>query len=205
MSRLKNSTGIYQLIWNGSLFDKKPSLVSEYKTDEQGFDGRLILHGKQLIENWPLGFNVQVQGTQAVDYFLCAGFYDVISDPVRRIIQECSGNNDVEFLPIKVELCSTQQEIGPYWVLNVISKLEALDWEQTIWATGTIPYSDIRAYSRVIKPAFKLESAKNATIFHLSVQGKTTPGIYLSAHLKVAMEQAQCTLGMEFAPIKTTP
>jgi hypothetical protein len=98
----------------------------------------------------------------------------------------------------------SNQEIGQYWVMNVIKSVDALDWEQTTWATREIPYSDVRAYLSVIKPAIKFELAKNANIFHLTVQGKNMSGIYLSAQLKNSLENANSTLGMKFTPVKVS-
>jgi hypothetical protein len=193
MQPLKDIAKIYHLVWRGSLFNEKSSLISEYRIDEQGFNGRLVNRGKQLAEVWPDNFTISVQGDQPVDYFLCGGFYDVVSDPVCRVIQDVS-NDEVEFLPIRVVQHSTHREIGKYWILNVIKSLNGLNEKQSTWSMrGTL-----------IKPAIRIDLVKNSNIFHLEIRGKIVSGIYLTDRLKVALETDKCILGMEFASVKTT-
>lgn len=194
---------IYHLVWEGSLFDKNPSFISESETNTGGFNGLLINNGHRIMKEWPGSFTVYVHGSEPVDYFLCGAYYSVVSDKVRNIIQKLS-DKDGEFLPIKVLSNSTKQEIGKYWVLNIINNIDGLDWEHTTWTTREIPYSNIDAYLNIIKPAIKAEYVQNENLFLLNVLGKIRPGIYLSGKLKVELERAKCVLGIKFAPVKVT-
>lgn len=203
MSKAKKTIKIYHLVWAGSLFDEEPSLISENKTEEHGVNGRVINRGNRIDMEWPKDFTIYVKGTRPVDYFLCGGFYGVVSDPVRKVVQAIS-NQDVEFLPVRVVSSVTNQEFGQFWVLNVITKKDALNWEQTTWTTNQIPYGDPQARLMLVKPVLEFELIKDANIFLVDIQGKTVSGIYLSALLKEAMERANCTLGMKFSPIKVT-
>lgn len=164
----------------------------------------MINQGKALQNKWVDDFTIYTQGTIPVDYFLAGGFYDVVSDPVRRTVQAMIEKERVEFLPVRVVSVATNEEIERYWAINVIENIDALDWEKTIWTTPKVPYDDNQAYSKIIRPVLKFELTKNVNIFHLSVEGRIKSGIYISWQLKKALEDANSILGMEFTPIKVS-
>jgi hypothetical protein len=202
MARITDSSEVSLIVWNGSLFDEDSSLVSGDKIDAKGFDGRLINQGKALQNQWVDDFTIYTRGTVPVDYFLAGGFYDVISDPVRRTIQGTTEKERVEFLPARVISLDTGKEYENYWIMNVIESRDALNWEKTIWTTPKIPYNDKQAYSKIIRPTFTWDLIKNVNIFHLSIAGRIKSGIYISRRLKEKLEETGCTYGMQFTPIK---
>jgi hypothetical protein len=202
MKKTNIKSSVFHLIWNGYLFDKNPSLISAHQTQDSGLDWNSIIKGRKIFKDWNENFSIYTIGDSPVDYFIASGYYNVISDASKKVIQEITESEDVEFLPAKIMTVSSNQDFGSYWVMNVTNNIEALDWEQTLWKTESIPYNNEKAYSEIIKPALRFETVKNHHIFHLAVKGKTKPAVYFSSQLKDRLESARCTLGMQFSPIK---
>lgn len=195
---------VYRLIFNGNLFDDNPSLISELRLEDCGFNGQLMSCGHSLRNQWPSAFAVYVRGTEPVDYFLCGTYYEVVSENFAKVANSLGGTSGVEFLPIKVFQEDKKEIPYKYSVMNITQTLDALDWEHTLWVNKKIPYDDPTAVLNIIKPTFKAESIHGVNIFQISVNGKIRTGTYVSVLLKQNLERAGATLGLEFMPIKTT-
>ena len=201
---MKGNPLVYRLIFDGNLFDDNPSLISEFRMEDCGFDGQLMSCGRFLCNEWPSEFAVFVRGTEPVDYFLCGAHYQVVSENFVKVICSLGDMSEVEFLPIKVFQEDKKEIPCKYSVMNVTNTLDALDWEQTCWINKKIPYNDPNAVLNIIKPAFKAEVVNGVNIFQISVKEKIRTGTYISALLKRNLERTGATLGLEFMPIKVT-
>ena len=96
------------------------------KSDKKGFDGLRFYDGKR-IEDWPEGITIYFEGEPDED-FLPGGFHWIlVSEKVRQVFMQ----NDIEgvqFLPVRAVLYRTGENLGQYWVLNVIQEVKNLEW-----------------------------------------------------------------------------
>lgn len=203
MKNKRNKSSVYRLLLNSYFNDDNPSSINDREFDDRGFDTNLLLSGNQVKNNWPRNFIVYVEGVKPVDYMLINGPLQIISDRVKEIIQLVDENICVEFLPVIMANWKTKDILDiKYWTINILEKLDILDWENTYWTTNEIPYDDPNALSKIIKPALKGDKVKNKHIFSILVNNKTNWHIFVSDVLKDQLEKKHATLGMEFTPIK---
>lgn len=178
---------------------KNANLINYAKKDEKGFKESTLHKGKSVKAKWPDGFTVLVSGTQPLNFFMCGPRYYVVSKSTMETIKFLS-ESSVEFLPAKIVSQDTETLVGQYWIMNILSNIDALNWEQTMWSTSTIPYGD--EWASFIKPAFNFDVVKDQHLFLLRVGNNIRTGIYVSEALRYSLKRNKATLGMDFIPIK---
>ncbi|HXF86679.1 MAG TPA: DUF1629 domain-containing protein [Anaerolineales bacterium] len=193
---------IYKLLHDAELFEKKPLLITTTRREGKGFDNNLLNKGISVKDIWPSSFTVFVSGTQPVDYLSCGLNLEALSLPAKQVIEATVGPGSVEFLPVSIVNEDAQEPIRQYWILNVLSHIDALDWEHTMWIPDEIPYNKPDAHLDFIKPAFKLQAVESQHMFLLRVRERINAAIYISAALRKNLERAHAVLGMDFMPIK---
>ena len=114
-------TNVYQLFIRFS----KSGLYC-VKSDTKGFNEYRFYDGT-WIEDWPEGVEFIVDGEPEEDLVLGGLAWWLISDRMRQVFLD---NNipGVQFLPVKVIHVGRNEEIGPYWVINVIQSVDGLTW-----------------------------------------------------------------------------
>ena len=199
----KDKSEVYELIINGDLFESKPDLIWWRDYDDKGFDYYKMMDCRPLSNEWPEDITVYVTGDHPVDIFRSGPYYSVVSDQVRKIITLRWPDN-AEFLPITVIQYDSGEKFGPYWVINVVKVLEALNEEHTNWGTKGRPPPDASwPHIGIIKPALNKEIVKNEGIFRISVRGHNDGAShFVSQELKEALEEENASLGMNFLPVK---
>jgi hypothetical protein len=158
------------------------------------------------IDDWQENTTLYAKGEHPSDFMLAgpASKWIIVSDEVRQIIEKHDPTS-TQFLKVKVLYDDTNEEVGLYWVVNVLRHIEALDWEHTVWGKT----SDIEnKYPRdeyptlyIMQEALCAEALKNIDIFRLRVKSKPYSGIYISERIKIALEQAKATKGLYFVRI----
>jgi hypothetical protein len=106
----------------------------------------------------------------------------VFSEQVRQAFEQCSVEG-VQFLPVRVVNSETREEIGPYWVSNVLRLVEALDWDQTRWFHPESIHEDEHPVLDIIKEALRAEPLMGIEVFRLKIKGDTGQ-VYISSCLK---------------------
>jgi hypothetical protein len=114
-------TNIYQL---GIRFTK-PGLYC-VMSDTKEFNEYRFYDGK-WIENWPEGVEFDVDGGPEDDIILGGLHWWLISDHMRKVLIN-SNITGIQFLPVKVTHAGLNEEIGPYWAINVIRNVDELTW-----------------------------------------------------------------------------
>lgn len=196
----------YWLVADGDIVEDHPEFISVTKSENLDFDyGQLAFGRSRLSNTWPDHFKIFISGNEPVDFLYCSPYVNAVSDRVKRIISTIA-KNDVEFLPVQVVYENgnpyTQLE---YWVLNILTVVDALYWQNTKWTTPTPPgLTDPLAHSKILQPCLYANKIKNANLFRLEVAGKITGSRFVSLLIKRELEKSGNTVGIEFAPVMTT-
>ncbi len=178
--------------------DSDPLAVFSQEEDLRGVDRWLVYKGTR-IESWPEGVTFFVQGEHVEDYlFSTLHGWLLISERARGALEECAAT-EVQFLPVRVIHKKKQVEIGPYWLLNVLRLIEALDWNRTRWLHPERKHEDEHPVLDIVKVALNLSVLKGVNIFRLKVKD-TTRGVYISQELKECLEHAGVS-GFKFIPV----
>jgi hypothetical protein len=189
----------YYKIW---VDESDPLAMVCIERDDKGFNEHRFNEGK-WIEDWPQGVTFYVEGEHPEDYLLGGPFWMVVSERVRQVceeFEECKVKG-VQFLPVRVVHKESGEEIGPYWAVNVVQVVEALDWERTRWLYPEKKDQHKDPIFNIVKEAFHWEPLKGVDIFHLSIKGRVGTSVYISQRLKWCLEQARATKGFKFIPI----
>jgi hypothetical protein len=203
---MKREYPAYWLVADGDIVEDHPEFISVTKTEIPNFDyGQLAFGRDRLANTWPDHFKVFVSGNEPVDFLYCSPYVNAVSDQVREIISPIAAH-DVEFLPIQVVhengIAYTQMV---YWVLNILTVVNALYWPNTKWTTSTPPdLTDSMAHAKILQPCLYANKIKNANLFRLEVAGKITGSRFISLAIKRELEKSGNTVGIEFAPVMTT-
>lgn len=190
----------YYKVW---VDDSDPLAMICTEWDSQGFDQYRLYEG-EWISDWPEGITFYVEGLHPEDYlFSAVNDWISVSERVRQVcedFEECKVKG-VQFLPVRVVHKETGEEIGPYWVLNVVQVVEALDWERTRWLYPEKKDQHKDPIFNIVKEAFRWEPLKRIDVFRLSIKGQIGTSVYISQRLKWCLEQAGATKGFKFIPI----
>jgi hypothetical protein len=197
----------YWIVNEFSLFEDHPELIFSNRTviNPEFDQKKLMFERNSLFHVWPHDVRVYVAGNEPVDLLLCTAYMEIVSERAKRIIEELA-RAEVEFLPISVY----QDDGNPYapmnyWVLHVMTFLDALDWENTMWTKPPPPDKNrLPASIGIIKPCLKTQVIENHHIYGLEVAGKIRSGKYVSPTLKDALTKSGCSIGIVFSPVKTT-
>lgn len=203
---MKNDHKVYWIINNSYLFENHPEYIRSSKivVGENFDEKRLCFDRGPIGSDWPGSVQVLVNGTEPVDLLLCSPYIEIVSDRVRIIIQELSPE-EVEFLPVNVFQTNGQAyKAMKYWAINILTILDVLSWDDTVWVGPTPPQKDDpMAVLAIIKPRFFDIGIRDHHIFRYEVNGKIRPGWYISIELMRRLRKQKCTIGFEFGPILT--
>jgi hypothetical protein len=178
--------------------DSDPLAIFSKEEDLRGVDRWIVKSGTR-IENWPEGVTFFVQGEHLEDYLLSVlDGWILVSERVRRIVDDCAAG-DVQLLPVRVTHKETQVNFGPYWLLNVIRLIEALDWDHTRWFHPEKKYEDEHPVLDIAKVALNLRALQGVDIFRLKVKDASR-GVFISQRLKERLERAGA-IGFKFIPV----
>jgi len=203
-----NKTKVYKLIHDAYVDDEYHDaiLVPKKGTKFSNFDEKLISFGRGSLKAlWPQDLTVNVTGTQPVDFMFCTAYIEAVSERAKMVIETLSPL-DVEFYPLDV----FSEDGKPfnsmkYWAIYIMTILDALDWENTMWKE-TIPpaRNDPKAFMSFIRPCLIESKIKDTNIFRIEVAGETTSGKFVSNKLRTALKKEGCAIGMDFGQVKTT-
>ena len=176
----------------------EPGMVIVSK-EVHGFNAHKFSEGIR-IENWPENVKFYVSGDNNEDLLIGGFAWYLVSDRVRIAFEECNVE-DVQFLPVIFLNTDNGERVGCYWVLHVLSELEALNWERTRWLYPE--KRDIEQYPilNIIKEVFQEDVVKDVDIFRLRVKDQVSTIIYISERLKRCLENAEATIGFKFIPV----
>ncbi|NTV36683.1 MAG: hypothetical protein HGA53_06990 [Anaerolineaceae bacterium] len=203
---MKKDYLVYWVVHDGNLFEDYPELICATKTDiDPNFDQKQLVFGRGRIgQGWPEDVLVFVSGTKPVDLLLCTPYLEIVSERAMKIIKELAPD-EVEFLPVRVFHEDGKPYVAmKYWGINVLSILDALDWEHTTWTEPIPPNKDdpLAALS-IIKPCLFADKVENHHFFRLIVTSRVYSSKYVSRELKRRLEKEKYVVGIEFGPIKT--
>jgi hypothetical protein len=189
----------YELVWGGPVQADPEGLVL-IKEDTKGFDEYRFYEGN-IIEDWPEGVTFFVKGIKHEDYVVVGLQWTVVSERVRKCSEELKVTG-VQFLPVRIIIEEKNEEIGPYWAMNVVNDIDALDWERTKWMhPNRDPKQDEHPQLDIIREALIYKNLINIDVFKLNIKGQICSTIYLSERLERSLEHAGATVGFKFKPI----
>jgi hypothetical protein len=121
--------------------------------------------------------------------------WPLMSSGMKEVVDNnLTGNEKVDWVSCQVK---SKREKKTYYVLRFNELLDVLDFENTMFVSGT---------DSIIKPVFSMAKVKNFNLFMASTEGdgdlwKITPGIYVSEAMKKAIREARLT-GIQFSKVK---
>jgi hypothetical protein len=196
---------VFWLIHDGYIHDDNPELIYVPKVVHPNFNEDLLSNGEGRLQSvWPRDISFYITGDQPVDLLLCTPRIDLISNRAKEVVERIN-REDVEFLPVQV--CNTNGKPFlkmSYWVINVLSVVDALDWNNSRWTKTSPPSRDApMVYMDLIKPCIYANKIQSMDFFQIIVADKKSYEKYISKRLKKELQKSGCTIGMEFTPIKT--
>lgn len=204
-NKMKSEPLVYWLVYNANFLDDHPEYICSKKVTSTEFDSSLLSFGRgSLLPIWPNDVEIFITGNQPVDYLLSDVHIDLVSDRVKMIFEE-KANDDIELLPVNVMYDDGKPyDKMKYWAINILTIVDALDWENTRWSTPKPPNrNDPLVYMNIIKPSIYAMKIGDANIFRLEVAGKIKAQKFVSLKIKKELERLGFTVGMQFTPIKT--
>lgn len=153
-------------------------------------DQYMFQNGK-IIKEWePMQFECDLRkGSVVIEYLGNSFGWDIFSEKALELLGDLI-NNDVQLLPVKVINKATGQEIGKYFVVNVLPFLDALDLENSVYN-----YYDIDIDGRkekwlsVIKYGIKKAKVAEHHIFRLK---ESSSDVFVSEKFKKIVEKTKC-------------
>jgi hypothetical protein len=203
---MENDYLVYCLVNDSYIFDDNPDLISIPKVVKPEFDQKLFSYGKgRLATIWPKNITFYINGNQPVDLLLCTPHIEIVSDRAKNVIEGIS-QDDIEFLPVNIQYISGEPyKKMRYWAINVLTIIDALDWENSKWTkTPTPNMNDPMAYMALTVPSMNTNKIINHKFFRIIIGEKIIGRKYLSLVMKKELEKSGFTIGMQFTPIKTT-
>jgi hypothetical protein len=180
-----------------------PRVMGCVSKDDKGFKWRRFREGASF-DDWPEGITLHLQGEVIPDFTLAAPEWSVFSEGLRQVFDDHKVE-DIQFLPVQAVHNDTGEELGTYWTINVLRKVEALDWERTIWKK---PSKIEDKYPRdeypllyIMEKALKQAPLKGVDCFRLTVNSHLAPGFMISRELKEAIEKRGATSGLYFVKV----
>lgn len=154
-----------------------------------------LLYG-QHIEEWnTIMFEYNpAEGHIQTDYMGNVYGWPILSEKAAKLFSGLI-KNDIQMLPIKILNKDTRQAIDEYFVLNILSLIEALDLENSVY---NYVITEGKKELAVIKYGIKETKVIDHHIFRL----KESPfAIFVSKEFKKVAED-NTMLGMEFLKVK---
>ncbi|MBL8887754.1 MAG: hypothetical protein JNK16_13935 [Phycisphaerales bacterium] len=131
--------------------------------------------GKRVV-GWPKRVKLRLDQIRNLDDMLwTGGFYHVVSDRLRMLLEEKAPNH-TQFLRVYPYFRGRAADVGPYWVANWLFVVDCLDREATDWfSTGEISIPAIRV-SKIprSKLVFRIEGAAEYTVAHARLKDLVT-------------------------------
>lgn len=197
---------VYWVVHDGNFLNAHPEYILEEKViiNPSFNDKRLNFDRGSIMKDWPDGVSIYVSGSKPVDLLLCSPYIDIVSDRARQIFQELAPG-EIEFLPVQVYQTNGRPfEAMQYWAIHVLTVLDALAWDETVWVTPVPPQrDDPTAFMSIIKPVFYENKLGNHKVFRFEVNGQVRSGWYVTKDVKEALVKEKCFIGIEFYPVKT--
>lgn len=110
--------------------DKKPSLTA----------GRLLGGRRKNPDNVPRAFYVSTRRQTLPGMFQCWPIADAVSEQLRNKIEELEPGVH-QFFPIELELLKGERPDQPYYLLNIMNVIDAIDPEKSVSDSIHSPYS----------------------------------------------------------------
>ncbi|MFJ5763660.1 imm11 family protein [Neobacillus sp. NPDC093182] len=183
----------YKLLLDESVQDD----IVCYCEDNLGFEQYHLNEGK-FIYNWDGNltfiFNPD-EGARETDYLANDLSWFIVSSNLKRLLQGL-GNNEIQYLPVRVVNLRKKALITEYFVANVLGVIEALNLENSDY--GVIELDDEKVYS-IRKYALNQNVIRNHHIF--KIKGFEIP-TFVSEVFKDAVLKNEIT-GCDFLEVKT--
>lgn len=197
----------YWLLNDFNLLEDRLELIRVAKPEiSTNFNEFLLNSGNtRMIDIWPKDVYIPIQGYIPVDLLICTPYIEAVSDAAKWVITKMA-QEEIEFLPIRVyDENGNPYTKTNYWVINILTVIDAIDWVNTRWFSKTPPRKDDpNAQMDIIKPCLINSKIIGHNIFLIKVAEKVNRSIYLSYSLMNELTKEGCAVGMEFSPIKTT-
>ncbi len=161
----------------------------------RGFNARTLNVGNP-ITSWPEDIRFSVYGTLKEDLIVGGYMWFLYSNAFRRTIEEIVPSADVQFLP--VEVVHEKMDLGQYWVMNIISELEALDFDHTVWLDRDEKYPSLG----IIKYAVIYDEVAEKDLFRLRIGGISNDVPILSKKLQTVLHERDLLKGIILREIK---
>lgn len=185
----------YYKLW---MDESDPHAMISREEDLGGID-RWIIYKGIWIEQWPLEVTFYVEGEHPEDYLFSALHgWILVSERVRQALARCSVEG-VQFLLVRVVHRATGADIAPYYALNVVRLVEALDWERTRWLHPDRKFVDDHPILDIVQVALRRDAVRGTDIFRLRVK-RDVGEVFVSPRVKQCLERAGATSGFRFLP-----
>jgi hypothetical protein len=166
-----------------------------YRVDFKGFDKDLLTEGT-LVHNWSSDITLYVKGKNPTDYlFNPLSPWFIISKRAQMAVDHLNVVG-IQFLPVHV-FHTSGVEIPGYAIGNVLTIVEALDYEHTVWMTPDrehVTYPQLN----VLEEALQKKKVASFDIFRLA---ELRTQIYVSEHFRESLERRRATIGFGFKPV----
>jgi hypothetical protein len=193
----KNTTRFFSLTMDSA--DK--STMYYVRGEDKGFDASRLEAGQRIQEKLDR-VTFYVRGDYPFDFLITKPKWVIVSDAFRKVI-DSNDPDSTQFIAVNVVHEETKEVIGNTWALNILRRVEALDWEHTEWQK---PRKIENKYPReeypglyIMQVALRADALNNVDVFRLSVKDKTYGGIFISDRMKREIEDAGATKGVYFA------
>ncbi len=166
------------------------------KADLKGVSEYFIYRPKP-VEKWPDGITFYTEGDPLEDYlFPTVVDWVIVSERVKRVLEELGATEGVQFLSIRVVRKETGEEVPGYWVLHVWRHIPALDEEHTKFIE---PRDEKYPQLSIAVVALRWEAIRDVDIFRLE---EKYVSIYVSRRVKKRLEEIGAT-GFKWIPVRS--
>lgn len=166
-----------------------------YQADFKGVNKDSLTKGAPITD-WSSDATLLVNGKNPTDYlFYPLSPWFTISKKAQIALEEANIEG-IQFLPVHV-IHKSGIEIPGYAIVNVLTIIEALDYEHTSWLTPDreqVTYPQLN----ILEEALQRKKIEGLEIFRL-VELRTE--IYISNIFKECLERKKATIGFGFMPV----
>ncbi len=149
---------------------------------------KYFIYDPEPVKEWPEGVTFYAEGELFEDYlFPTVVDWVLISERVKRALEELGATEGVQFLPIRVIRKETGEEVPGYYVLHVWRHIAALDEEHTKFIE---PRHEEYPELDIAVVALRREALRGVDIFRLK---ESNVSIYVSRRVKRRLEEMGAT------------
>jgi len=147
-----------------------------------------FIYDPEPVKEWPEGVTFYAEGEPLEDYLFPIGvWWVIVSERVKRALEELGATEGVQFLPIRVIRKETGEEVPGYYVLHVWRHIAALDEEHTKFIE---PRHEEYPELDIAVVALRREALRGVDIFRLKERNDS---IYVSRRVKRRLEEMGAT------------